>query len=131
MTVDVLNRSAAQVTNASRLAISDCDIHPRAPGKSIGGVSTSLFPYLSKQWRDHITEFGVAYRQQWEKGPAFPKNQPAASRRDSWPESGGGPGQYQRRGIVQKDPYNKFNVSRIKKRRQWQNRARQKQTGRA
>lgn len=92
MTVDVLNRSAAQVENASRLAIADCDIHPRAPGKAIGGVSTSLFPYLSKAWRDHITEFGVAYRQQWEKGPAFPKNQPAASRRDAWPESGGGPG---------------------------------------
>lgn len=92
MTVDVLNRGAASSANASRLAIADCDIHPRAPGASIGGVSSSLFPYLSKRWQDHIREFGVAYRQPWEKGPAYPKAQPSASRRDSWPASGGGPG---------------------------------------
>lgn len=92
MNVDVLNRSGVQAAHASRLAIADCDIHPRAGGPGIGGVSSSLFPYLSKRWQDHLREFGVTYRQQWEKGPAYPKNQPAASRRDAWPEGGGGPG---------------------------------------
>ncbi len=92
MNVDVLNRAGAQPAAASRLAIADCDIHPRAAGAAIGGVSASLFPYLSQSWQDHIRAFGVGYRQQWEKGPAYPKNQPAASRRDAWPETGGGPG---------------------------------------
>jgi predicted TIM-barrel fold metal-dependent hydrolase len=92
MSVDVLNRTGVQPAAASRLAIADCDIHPRAAGPGIGGVSTSLFPYLSKRWQDHLREFAVTYRQPWEKGSAYPKNQPAASRRDAWPESGGGPG---------------------------------------
>jgi predicted TIM-barrel fold metal-dependent hydrolase len=92
MTVDVLNRAAAPAAAASRLAIADCDIHPRTPGSgSIGGISRALFPYMSKRWQDHIAEFGVAYRQQWEKGSAYPKNQPMACRRDAWPE-GGTPG---------------------------------------
>ncbi|MGE0222491.1 MAG: amidohydrolase family protein [Acetobacteraceae bacterium] len=92
MNVDILNRSGVQPVTASRLAIADCDIHPRAAGPSVGGVSTSLFPYLSQRWRDHLKEFAATYRQPWEKGPAYPKNQPAASRRDAWPASGGGPG---------------------------------------
>lgn len=92
MTVDVLNRGADSVANVSRLAIADCDIHPRTPGAgSIGGISKALFPYMSKRWQDHIAEFGVSYRQQWEKGSAYPKAQPMACRRDAWPE-GGTPG---------------------------------------
>ena len=92
MTVDVLNRGAASAANASRLAIADCDIHPRTPGAgSIGGISKALFPYMTKRWQEHIAEFGVSYRQQWEKGSAYPKAQPMACRRDAWPE-GGTPG---------------------------------------
>ncbi len=92
MNVDVLQRSGAQVAAQSRLAIADCDIHPRAAGKGVGGVSTSLFPYMEKRWVEHFNQFSVTYRQPWEKGSAYPKNQPQASRRDAWPPSGGGPG---------------------------------------
>ncbi len=85
MTVDVLNRPAPAQPGQSRLAIADCDIHPRPAGPSVGGVSNSLFPYLSRQWREHLENFSVAYRQPWERGSAYPKGQPSASRIDSWP----------------------------------------------
>lgn len=88
MNVDVLNRSGALPAAASRLAIADCDIHPRPAGAGIGGVSKSLYPYLSQRWRDHVESFGITYRQQWEKGSAYPKGQPQACRRDAWPDGG-------------------------------------------
>ncbi len=86
MNVDVLNRTVAQPAATSKLAIADCDIHPRPRGTGIGGVSKSLHPYLPPRWRDHVAEFGVIYRQPWEKGAAYPKGQPQACRRDAWPE---------------------------------------------
>jgi predicted TIM-barrel fold metal-dependent hydrolase len=92
MNVDVLNRSGIQPANASKLAIADGDIHPRPPGTGIGGVSKALYPYLTKQWREHVEAFGITYRQPWEKGSAYPKGQPQAARRDAWTPGGGSPG---------------------------------------
>ncbi|MDE2517106.1 MAG: amidohydrolase [Rhodospirillales bacterium] len=69
----------------SRLAIADCDIHPRLPGFK------TLYPWLSKRWQEHLEVFGMAHRQPFEKGPAYPKAQPLACRRDAWPP-GGTPG---------------------------------------
>jgi hypothetical protein len=85
MNVDVLNRSGVQPAAQSRLAIADCDIHPRTRGYK------SLYPWLSQRWQTHLETFGLSYRQPWEKGSAFPKSQPQACRRDAWPE-GGQPG---------------------------------------
>ncbi len=85
MTVDVLNRSGIQPAAASRLAIADCDIHPRASSLKV------LYPWLAKRWQEHLETFGMLHRQPWEKGPAYPKAQPQASRRDAWPP-GGQPG---------------------------------------
>jgi predicted TIM-barrel fold metal-dependent hydrolase len=92
MNVDVLNRSGIQPATASKLAIADGDIHPRPAGVGIGGVSKALYPYLTKQWRDHVEAFGITYRQPWEKGSAYPKGQPQAARRDAWTPDGGSPG---------------------------------------
>jgi predicted TIM-barrel fold metal-dependent hydrolase len=92
MNVDVLNRSGSQPATASRLAIADGDIHPRPPGVGIGGVSKALYPYMTKQWQDHVEAFGITYRQPWEKGSAYPKGQPQAARRDAWTPDGGSPG---------------------------------------
>ncbi len=92
MNVDVLNRSGMQPVNTSKLAIADGDVHPRPPGAGIGGVSKALYPYLTKQWRDHVDAFGITYRQPWEKGSAYPKGQPQAARRDAWTPGGGSPG---------------------------------------
>ena len=78
MNVDVLNCSGIETAAQSRLAIADCDVHPRPPGAAIGGVSKALYPYLSQRWREHIETIGVRYRQPWEKGSAFPKGQPQA-----------------------------------------------------
>jgi predicted TIM-barrel fold metal-dependent hydrolase len=91
MNVDVLNRSGVPAAARSRLAIADCDVHPRPPGVGIGGVSKALYPYLSQRWREHIETIGVRYRQPWERGSAYPKGQPQACRRDAWPD-GGNPG---------------------------------------
>ena len=86
MNVDVRNRTDMQPATATKLAIADCDIHPRPRKTAIGGVSASLHPYLPQRWRDHIAEFGVTYRQPWAQGAAYPKGQPQACRRDSWPD---------------------------------------------
>lgn len=91
MNVDVLNRSGVQPAAASKVGIADCDVHPRPAGNGIGGVSKSLYPYLSKRWLEHVESFGVLYRQPWEKGSAYPKGQPLACRQDAWPP-GGSPG---------------------------------------
>jgi hypothetical protein len=91
MNVDVLNRSGIQTPNQSKLAIADCDVHPRAPGVGIGGVSKALYPFLSQRWREHVETVGVRYRQPWERGSAYPKGQPQACRRDAWP-NGDNPG---------------------------------------
>ena len=85
MNVDVLNRSGLQAPAQSKLAIADCDIHPRPAGVGIGGVSNALYPYLSQRWREHVETIGVRYRQPWERGSAYPKGQPQACRRDAWP----------------------------------------------
>jgi uncharacterized protein len=92
MNVDVLNRSGSQPAASSKLAIADGDIHPRPPGVGIGGVSKALYPYMTKQWREHVEAFGITYRQPWEKGSAYPKGQPQAARRDAWTPGGGSPG---------------------------------------
>src|SRR6185437_8240133 len=86
MNVDVLNRTGVQPAASTRLAIADCDVHPRPAGAGIGGVSKALYPYLSKRWQEHVQSFGIQYRQPWEKGSAYPKGQPQACRRDAWPE---------------------------------------------
>ncbi|HUB16344.1 MAG TPA: amidohydrolase family protein [Acetobacteraceae bacterium] len=91
MNVDVLNRSGGQPASASKVGIADCDVHPRPPGVGIGGVSKALYPYLSKRWQQHVEQFGMLYRQPWEKGSAYPKGQPQACRHDAWPP-GGSPG---------------------------------------
>ncbi|MDQ2801673.1 MAG: amidohydrolase [Pseudomonadota bacterium] len=79
MNVEVKPRPAAPSAAATRLAIADCDLHPRVH------TLKDLYPWLSRRWQEHIEQFGVTYRQPWEKGPAYPKAQPLASRRDAWP----------------------------------------------
>jgi predicted TIM-barrel fold metal-dependent hydrolase len=86
MNVQVADRSAAQAGQSNRLMIADCDIHPRI--KSV----KALYPWLSKRWQEHLDIFGVIHRQAYEKGPAFPKMQPLASRRDAFTPGGGTPG---------------------------------------
>ena len=92
MNVDVLNRSGVQPAAQSRLLIADGDIHPRPKGVGIGGVSKDLYPYLAREWQEHVQAFGITYRQPWEKGSAYPKGQPQACRRDAFTPDGGSPG---------------------------------------
>jgi hypothetical protein len=68
----------------SKLAIVDCDIHPRA-------MLEDLRPYLSNHWWNNIQTYGLRPRHGHVKGYPFPKPTPLASRRDSWPPGGGPP----------------------------------------
>ena len=72
MNVDVLGRTLIRPADQSRLAIADCDIHPRVRGYK------DVYPWLAKRWQEHLEVFGAAHRQPMEKGPAFPKAQPMA-----------------------------------------------------
>ena len=87
MTIDVRDRPIMQSATTSRLAIADCDIH-QSPKLGMKG----LYPYLEKRWCDHLDTFGPLPKQAFEAGPAYPKSQPDASRRDAWPPNGGRPG---------------------------------------
>lgn len=68
------------------LAIADGDIHPRPK------TPKSLYPYLSQRFQEHMATFGMIPRHQYQAGPAYPKGNPDASRRDSYPPNGLPPG---------------------------------------
>ena len=82
MNIEARQRELRQKT---RLQIVDVDIHPKSSVED-------LKPYLSQRWWDHLQTYGTRSRQGFLKGFAYPKSQPQASRRDSWPPSGGLPG---------------------------------------
>ncbi len=84
MNVLVEPRRAKPTT--SRLAIADCDIHPqrRTPDE--------FNPWLSQRWLDYLAEYGIPRRIGMQAGPAYPKSQPDAARRDAVPPEGGRPG---------------------------------------
>jgi predicted TIM-barrel fold metal-dependent hydrolase len=81
MSVQLHSTAAAQ--EASRVAIADCDIHPATRG------AADLDLWLPVRWREHLATFGGRRRLGMEAGPAYPKSQPNASRRDAYPPEGG------------------------------------------
>ncbi len=87
MTVETVQSTATAVASEAKLAIADCDVHP-AP-KS---VEKEIFPYLPQRWQDHYQTYGMLLRQPFQNGPAYPKGQPDAARRDAYPPNGGKPG---------------------------------------
>ena len=71
---------------SNRIGIADCDIHqgptlPQAP-----------LPYLDRRWHDPLVSLGGSGRQGTAGGPQYPKGQPNAAWRDTWPEGDGCPG---------------------------------------
>jgi uncharacterized protein len=68
---------------ASRMAIADCDIHPAQRGPK------DLDPWLTAEVRTLLQQFGARRRLGMAAGPAYPKSQPNASRRDAYPPEGG------------------------------------------
>ena len=85
MNVQTNTRPLPHAANQTKLATADCDIHPQR------NDDTALHPYLEKRWTEHMQMFGSRPRQAYQAGPAYPKGQPNASRRDAWP-AGGRPG---------------------------------------
>ena len=87
MNVQVIDRPFRVSRDKSKLAIADCDIHP-----SPKSLPVEIYPFLSKRWQNHLETYGFIYRQGFPTGPAFPKGQPDAARRDTYPPNGGRPG---------------------------------------
>jgi predicted TIM-barrel fold metal-dependent hydrolase len=83
MNVQLRSAASPAATASSRLAIADCDIHPAVR------LESDLHPWLERRWIEHIAWFGRPARQGWQVGPAYPKAQPNASRRDALPPEGG------------------------------------------
>jgi predicted TIM-barrel fold metal-dependent hydrolase len=73
-----------QLGAKARVGIFDCDIHPKSSLED-------LRPYLSNRWWDYLQTYGQRQRHGYVKGFPYPKSQPLASRRDSWPPGGGLP----------------------------------------
>jgi predicted TIM-barrel fold metal-dependent hydrolase len=68
----------------ARVGIFDCDIHPKSSLED-------LRPFLSNRWWDYLSTYGQRMRHGYVKNYPYPKSQPLASRRDSWPPGGGLP----------------------------------------
>jgi len=83
MNIQVRDLPATAPAAASRLAIADGDIHPAVRSE------TDLHPFLARRWIENLAAYGKRPRQGWANGPAFPKSQPNASRRDAVPPEGG------------------------------------------
>jgi predicted TIM-barrel fold metal-dependent hydrolase len=84
-----MNIEARELTNARRAQkvrtkIIDVDIHPKS-------ALEDLKPYLSNRWWDHLQTYGTRAANGFVRGYTYPKSQPQASRRDSWPPGGGLP----------------------------------------
>jgi predicted TIM-barrel fold metal-dependent hydrolase len=85
--MNVQLRPASQPDAASRLAIADGDIHPYPRD-----IRKEVYPFLEARWQRHLETYGTLPRQGYQSGPAYPKGQPDASRRDAYPPGGGKPG---------------------------------------
>ena len=85
MNVQITRKPLPEPANSSKLATADCDIHPARRSDK------DLHPYMERRWIEHMQTFGARPRQAYEAGPAYPKSQPNAARRDAWPP-GGKPG---------------------------------------
>ncbi len=75
---------SAREKSATKLKIIDCDIHPKSSLEDYR-------PYLSNRWWDYAQTYGSRSHHGYVKGFPYPKGQPLASRRDSWPPDGGLP----------------------------------------
>ena len=86
MNIHVSEAEAKKRAARVGLAIADADVHPALANPK------ALHPYLAQRWRDHMDAYGMIPRHQYQAGPAYPKGNPDASRRDAYPPEGGRPG---------------------------------------
>src|SRR5437764_8715758 len=84
MNIEARDLTGAHQAAKTRATIIDVDIHPKS------GIE-DLRPYLSQRWWDHLKTYGNRQRHGFLTGYPYPKSQPQASRRDSWPPGGGPP----------------------------------------
>jgi predicted TIM-barrel fold metal-dependent hydrolase len=87
MNVQVLLRKDQEIVSPQRIAIADCDIHP-----SPKSLEKEIYPFLETRFQRLLETYGTRYRQGFSTGPAYPKGQPDACRRDAYPPGGGRPG---------------------------------------
>lgn len=82
-----MNNPKVGIGGNNRLPVIDLDIHPRVKRLD------ELKPYLSAQWWDHVSTFGLRKRQGYLTGQPYPKNEGGRGQRgDSYPSDGTHPG---------------------------------------
>lgn len=72
--------------SAQKMMIVDCDIHPTQ------GSPADLFPYMPRQWLEHMKSFGSHVRQGLAQRIMWPRMMASGQRADAYPEGGGPPG---------------------------------------
>ena len=101
MNIHVATPSDTKLKSRLGLAIADGDIHPRPKN------AKAFDAFLSARWRDHLATYGLNPRHAYQSGPAYPKGNPDASRRDAYAPDGSPPGanlDFMREQLL--DPYN-------------------------
>lgn len=85
--MNIETQTRPEAANRVRTGIADCDIHP-----SPRNFEAEVYPFLERRWQELIASYGMVQRIGFQGGTQYPKGQPRASRRDSFPPGGGGPG---------------------------------------
>ncbi len=81
-----LDRTEAPARAETRLRIIDSDIHPSLASPA------ALHPWLSRQWREHLEQYGTRPHGIYAGRGTYPRFSPNTARRDAWPPGGGPPG---------------------------------------
>ncbi len=81
-----LDKPETSAPGQTRLRIIDSDIHPSLDSP------TALYPWLSKQWQEHHTQYGNRPHGVYAGRGTYPRFTPNTARRDAWPPSGKPPG---------------------------------------
>src|SRR6201991_428321 len=99
--MNVQFRPESSTSASIKTAIADGDIPPAR------ATNAELYPFMAKRWHGHLETYGKQAYHGMMEGPPYPKAQPNASRRDTYPPEGGPQGSSL--SVMQKqllDPYN-------------------------
>jgi len=84
--MNVQTKPEVKRADEAKVGIADCDTHPTPKS-----LEAEIYPFLTQHWRDYIDTYGMVQRIGFASGTQYPKGQPRASRRDSFPPDGGPP----------------------------------------
>src|SRR5690606_27824601 len=76
----------ADLTNANKVKLVDCDIHPAMKTRD------EMLKFMPLRWREHARDFGIRTASPLHGAMPYPRITPGSGmRRDAWPPAGGPP----------------------------------------